>query len=74
MTAGQEGEQPVTVRCPECQSTDVVKDAAACWDEGRQEWTLLSVYDSTTCQTCEYESDYRFERIPLTSIGEQPPA
>ena len=74
MSAEDKTEAPFTVRCPECHSTDIVKDAAACWDEDRQEWVLLTVYDSATCQTCEYESDYRFESVPPTSTSEQPPA
>lgn len=63
----------VCIQCPECGSTDVVKDAAAAWDEEAQEWSLVCVYDSTTCQTCEYESDYRFKHVPIPLVSDQPP-
>lgn len=48
---------PVTPVCDVCGSADLVKDAAATWDRDRQEWSLLSTYDSTTCQRCEREGD-----------------
>lgn len=63
----------VRIQYPECGSTDVVKDPATAWDEEAQEWSLVCVYDSTTCQTCEYERDYRFKHVPITSISDQPP-
>ncbi|MEM6409919.1 MAG: hypothetical protein AAF683_00120 [Pseudomonadota bacterium] len=65
VTTRKAGQQNVSIQCPECGSTNVVKDAAAAWDEDAQDWSLLSVYDSTTCQDCEYESDYRFKEVPI---------
>lgn len=47
----------VTPVCDVCGSADLFKDAAATWDRDRQEWSLLSTYDSTTCQRCEREGD-----------------
>ena len=55
---------PVTPVCDVCGSADLVKDAAAVWDRDRQEWSLLSTYDSTTCQRCEREGDAIERWIP----------
>ena len=43
-------------RCRSCGSTDVLRDAYACWDVDRQEWELHSCYDLYRCESCEEES------------------
>ena len=55
---------PVTPVCDVCGSADLVKDAAATWDRDRQEWSLLSTYDSTTCQHCQREGDDIAQWVP----------
>jgi len=55
---------PVTPVCDVCGSADLIKDAAAAWDRDRQEWSLLSTYDSTTCQRCEREGDDIAQWVP----------
>ena len=62
---------PVTPICDVCGSADLVKDAAAVWDRDRQEWSLLSTYDSTTCQRCEREGDTIERWVPN---ADAPPA
>ena len=41
-----------------------MKDAAARWDSDLQEWSLVSTYDSTTCQACEREGDDMATWVP----------
>lgn len=55
---------PVTPVCDVCGSADLVKDAAATWHRDRQEWSLLSTYDSATCQRCEREGDNIARWVP----------
>jgi hypothetical protein len=43
--------------CPQCGSDDMVADACASWNSDTQEWELISTYDSTTCQSCDNETD-----------------
>lgn len=43
--------------CPECGSTEIVKDATAAWDQEARQWVLLSVNDFETCQNCGTERD-----------------
>lgn len=47
----------IQMKCPECGSTNITKDALAQWDETAQDWTLAGVYDCETCQDCEAERD-----------------
>ena len=43
----------IEIICTECGGTDVVRDAWAAWDAGRQEWVLANVFDDGFCRTCE---------------------
>lgn len=43
--------------CNRCGSAEIVRDASAHWDTATRQWVLGGVYDCTTCQTCEAESD-----------------
>ncbi len=47
--------KPVQMRCSTCNSLNVRKDAEAEWDEDKQAWVLLCVYDNATCEKCEGE-------------------
>lgn len=42
----------VDMRCPECGSFNVLKDAYAEWDVDKQEWALHAVYDDCRCDAC----------------------
>jgi RNA polymerase subunit RPABC4/transcription elongation factor Spt4 len=41
--------------CPVCGGTDLRSDALAKWDVKNQEWEMVSVLDTTTCETCRGE-------------------
>ena len=43
--------------CNRCGSTEIVRDALASWNNLAQQWEINDVYDSTSCQSCEAESD-----------------
>lgn len=46
----------VAMVCPSCGDREnVVRDAFASWNEETQEWELLSVYDSFSCNSCGAE-------------------
>ncbi|BAK66607.1 hypothetical protein SLG_19320 [Sphingobium sp. SYK-6] len=45
-----------TVRCASCGSTDVMRDAWACWDDHAQDWVLGSVFDAAFCEACENDT------------------
>lgn len=53
--------------CETCGSDDLVKDAAAFWDREAQAWSLVSTYDSTTCQICLREGDHMEKWIPAAA-------
>ena len=53
------------MRCPNCGSEAICKDAWAAWDETTQRWELGGVYDYETCIECEREGDDHFDRIDL---------
>lgn len=48
--------QSKRMRCAYCGSLSVRRDADAEWDEGRQEWVLVAVYDQATCEDCGGET------------------
>jgi len=45
-------EKRIDIYCSHCGSRDVQRDAAAEWDVDLQEWVLVAVYDSATCDQC----------------------
>tara|TARA_B100000678_G_scaffold217394_1_gene184766 strand:+ start:3046 stop:3414 length:369 start_codon:yes stop_codon:yes gene_type:complete len=53
------------MRCPNCGSEAICKDAWAAWDVTNQRWELGGVYDHETCIECEHEGDDHFDRIDL---------
>jgi hypothetical protein len=53
----------VTIRCSRCQSTDVMRDAWAVWDDDAQAWELGTVFDAGHCDACE--GDARLVEQPL---------
>ena len=59
--------------CDRCGSADVFRDASAEWDCATQQWVLAGVYDSTTCQVCEAESDTLCDWRPCASETGQSP-
>lgn len=69
-------DKSLTPVCDVCGSDDLVKDAAATWDNEAQAWVLLSTYDSTTCQSCEREGDtiILWRAFSETSPGAAAPA
>lgn len=64
----------VEPHCDRCGSIELVRDACAEWDNATQQWVLVGVYDSTTCQTCEAESDSLCDWRPVAAETEQLPA
>lgn len=42
-----------TMRCPLCDSEDVVKDAWVCWNREDDEWEIQSIFDQAFCTSCE---------------------
>ncbi len=44
--------QRVRLRCPECGSEYVFRDASAMWDVTIQEWVLAGTQDDMTCSDC----------------------
>lgn len=55
--------------CAECGSTNVLKDAYACWDVSTQDWVLSSTYDSNTCDDCG-EHDISLVEIEADENGD----
>lgn len=55
----------IKMRCPNCGSEAICKDAWAAWDETNQRWELGGVYDHETCIQCEHEGDDHFDRVDL---------
>ena len=47
---------PVRIKCTECEGENVRRDADAEWDVEAQEWVLVAVYDSATCDDCGRET------------------
>lgn len=45
----------VSMRCEDCGSLDVERDASVYWDENAQEWALFTVYDAAECRDCGSE-------------------
>lgn len=60
--------------CDRCGSSELVRDACAEWDDTTQQWALVGVYDSTTCQTCEAENDSLCDWRTVAPESVQPPA
>lgn len=63
-------EAKITFRCPRCESSQVVRDAYAEWDDDAQEWVLQSTYDSFACNECG--ADFR-EPDEIELDDETPP-
>lgn len=42
----------VRLCCPDCGSTDIVRDATATWNEDTQDWECSGVQDAMTCHEC----------------------
>lgn len=58
---------PITFVCSECQSTNVLSDAYAAWNEDNQEWELSSTFDKGAyCEDCDGET--RLETRKLTTM------
>ena len=57
----------IRMRCPNCGSDAICKDAWAAWDETNQRWELGGVYDHETCISCEHEGDDHFDRIDIAT-------
>lgn len=51
-----EPDQMESPHCRSCGSTEILRDAYACWDQDRQEWVLHSCYDLYRCESCEEET------------------
>jgi len=54
----------IVYKCKVCNSTDVVKDAWAEWDEKKQRWTLENIFDMEYCKNCDGETKLIEEEIP----------
>lgn len=52
-------------RCRHCGSTEIHRDANACWDEVSQAWSLLTTYDSQTCGQCGADSNNLAVWVPV---------
>ena len=64
----------IKMRCPNCGSEAICKDAWASWDETNQRWELGGVYDHETCIECEREGDDHFDRIDIETGRPHPSA
>lgn len=54
--------------CGTCGSEDVLSDAYAEWDVGKQEWVLSATFDKGAyCNNCDGEC--RIKAIPLMEPG-----
>ncbi len=56
-------------RCRHCGSADICRDANAIWDETAQAWSLLSTYDSQTCERCGADSNDLALWVPVAEAG-----
>ncbi len=48
--------RPVTVRCKQCGSEEVIRDASAVWSDSDQTWELAGVNDQGYCDNCGSET------------------
>jgi hypothetical protein len=70
--AGASTRGKLTMRCSNCDSEDVVRDAWACWSFERQEWELSQIFDYAYCEACE--GDCKIERSePAAPRKHSPP-
>lgn len=67
MNAPAKAQCRIRMRCPNCGSEAICKDAWAAWDETNQRWELGGVYDHETCIGCEREGDDHFDRIDIAT-------
>ena len=44
--------------CTSCGSTDILRDAYACWDSDTQQWVLHSCYDDYRCEHFNAQSKH----------------
>ena len=50
-------------RCPKCESTDLARDAAVRYSPEQQRNTIAHIFDSMTCNACDYDADaHKFEK------------
>ena len=56
---------PIQIKCKFCGSTNVMRDAWAVWDTGKQDWVLGSVFDAAQCDACDAETS--LVEVPLVS-------
>ena len=52
------------IKCAECGSTDVVRDAWASYDQDSDEWVLDSLFDQAFCRECECNCELDEEELP----------
>jgi predicted Zn-ribbon and HTH transcriptional regulator len=66
---------PVRFLCPQCKADAVLRDAFAEWDEETQEWSLSSVFDSFSCNSCGAEfkdpDEEEIENAAASDHGEE---
>ncbi len=43
----------ITKVCPECGSTEIDRDATACWDVESQAWVIAGLQDGFYCADCD---------------------
>jgi len=56
--------QKMKMVCSTCGSDDVLADAYAEWDVGKQEWTVQNVFDKGhVCNVCDAECS--IDEVPL---------
>jgi hypothetical protein len=58
----------VRIKCADCGTTDVTRDAWAAWDEVAQAWVLGAIFDDGFCHRCEREASLAEEPV-LTVIA-----
>ena len=54
----------IQIRCRNCDSDVVTRDAWAAWDVDSEVWVLGAVFDYAFCHTCEVET--RLVEVELT--------
>lgn len=55
--------------CPHCGAEDLVRDATVRWDVESQSWSLSGIFDCTSCDVCDAESDTLAVWVPASHVA-----
>jgi len=56
------------MKCANCGSSEVRKDAWAAWDLNTQQWDLAAIYDHAYCLDCDARTTIVEEQVGDTPI------